>query len=86
MLLIIWLFVRHVRSTLLYPVVVETCLLLLSRSRNMLTYKCIVMLALDFLRHLIFQVDALLSRYLEYVGGKEDDGNAKIIQDSLQVQ
>lgn len=28
---------------------------------------------------------ALLSRYLEYVGGKEDDGNAKIIQDSLQV-
>ncbi|CAM9577804.1 unnamed protein product [Pylaiella littoralis] len=31
------------------------------------------------------QVAALLSRYLEYVGGKEDDGNAKIIQDSLQV-
>lgn len=29
---------------------------------------------------------ALLSRYLEYVGGKEDDGNAKIIQDSLQVE
>eukprot|EP00903_Cladosiphon_okamuranus_P016883 g15565.t1 len=31
------------------------------------------------------QVADLLSRYLEYVGGKEDDGNAKIIQDSLQV-
>ena len=27
----------------------------------------------------------MLSRYLEYVGGKEDDENAKIIQDSLQV-
>lgn len=33
----------------------------------------------------VYQVAALLSRYLEYVGGKEDDGNAKIIQDSLQV-
>lgn len=33
----------------------------------------------------LYQVAALLSRYLEYVGGKEDDGNAKIIQDSLQV-
>ncbi|CAM9510965.1 unnamed protein product, partial [Hapterophycus canaliculatus] len=31
------------------------------------------------------QVAALLSRYLEYAGGKEDDGNAKIIKDSLQV-
>lgn len=34
----------------------------------------------------VVQVAALLSRYLEYVGGKEDDGNAKIIQDSLQVR
>lgn len=43
-------------------------------------------LPLDFLGIYYFQVAALLSRYLEYVGGKEDDGNAKIIQDSLQVQ
>lgn len=34
----------------------------------------------------VSQVAALLSRYLEYAGGKEDDGNAKIIKDSLQVR
>lgn len=31
------------------------------------------------------QVAALLSRYLEYIGGEKDDGNANIIRDSLQV-
>lgn len=35
---------------------------------------------------LLVQVAALLSRYLEYVGGKEDDVNAKIIRDSLEVR
>lgn len=38
-----------------------------------------------YVTYYVDQVAALLSRYLEYVGGKEDDGNAKIIQDSLQV-
>lgn len=31
------------------------------------------------------QVSALLSRYLEYVGGNKDDGNVNIIKDSLKV-